>query len=365
MENLKAIACAEIERMSGDLRILSNEIWTHPELGMEETKAHNYLTGFLEERGLQVERSFKLKTAFRAVYGSADAGPNLAVMCEYDALPEIGHACGHNLIAEVGVAAGLGIMAAIKASPKAIGKVTILGTPAEEGYGGKIDLIKHGAFDDVDVAMMAHPFPSSDPTPVMLARETLVVSFHGRSSHAAAYPWEGVNALDAAVLCYQNIACLRQQIKPTWRIHAIFKKGGTKVNIIPEEAVLEVAVRAPTDAEYKQLRQKVVTCVEAAATATGCSMEYQTVDKPYSALVSNEILSRLYESNLASIHKDDGPSFRSGIYGSTDMGNVSRTVPSIHPHFYIGGIAVNHTRDFTIDAGYLILTITLLTLKAI
>ncbi|XP_060576226.1 peptidase M20 domain-containing protein 2-like [Ruditapes philippinarum] len=351
IEKAKKTACDAIDRAAPELKEISGSIWSNPELGLEEKHAHKLLTTFLEKHGFQTERSYKMETAFRATFISTSSTPNIAFISEYDALPSIGHACGHNLIAEVGVAAGLGLMAALQSSNDIKGKVTVLGTPAEEGYGGKIDLINAGAFEDIDIAMMAHPFPDNDVLPIALSRETIQVTYTGKASHAAGYPWEGINALDAAVMCYNSIACLRQQMKPNWRMHCIIKEGGVKVNIIPEKAVLHISFRAPTDAEKETLKAKVVEIYKAAAAATGCQVEVGLVGQPFSAVLHNKVMAGLYQSNLATLQTDDVPTVKSAVLGSTDMGNVSQIVPSIHPSFYIGGRAVNHTREFTKEAG--------------
>ena len=273
--------------------------------------------------------------------------PNVCVICEYDALPEIGHACGHNLIAEAGVAAGIGVKAYLESTGTTAGTVTVIGTPAEEGGGGKVHLIEKGGFDGVDVAMMVHPAPSEIVIGLINARSSLQVEFTGKAAHAAAFPWEGINALDAVVLAYNNVSVLRQQMKPTWRVHSIISNGGTKPNIIPEKASLYYYIRAPSLEEIQQLREKVVACFEAAATATGCTVEIKDVDVPYTNLHSNPVLARLYAANL---EKSDIKNF---VYEqespwSTDMGNVSYVVPSLHPNYAIGsGKEVNHTREFT------------------
>ncbi|XP_045165056.2 peptidase M20 domain-containing protein 2-like [Mercenaria mercenaria] len=351
IEKLKLTTCDAIDRVAADLKKISDNIWTNPELGLEERHAHNVLMTFLEKHGFLTERSYKLETAFRATFSSSSNVPNIVFISEYDALPSIGHACGHNLIAEVGIAAGLGLMEALKSSNNIRGKVTVLGTPAEEGYGGKIDLLNAGTFTDIDVAMMAHPFPDNDPTPIALARETMQITYIGKASHAAGYPWEGINALDAAVTCYNSIACLRQQMKPNWRVHYIIKEGGVKVNIIPEKAVLHIGIRAPTDSEMHILKSKVVEIYKVAAVATGCRVESEIVGKVYSAMLHNKVMVDLYKSNMATLQKEAVPSVQSAVLGSTDMGNVSQVVPSIHPSFHIGGREVNHTRGFTKEAG--------------
>ncbi|WAR25553.1 P20D2-like protein [Mya arenaria] len=276
------------------------------------------------------ERSYKLETAFKATYGSRADGPNVTFISEYDALPEIGHACGHNLIAEVGV--------------------TVLGTPAEEGGGGKVKMIDAGAFSEVDVAMMSHPFPVNGIKPNALAVEIIEAVYMGRASHAAGYPWEGINALDAAVTCYQGISCLRQQCKPDWRIHCVILEGGVKVNVIPERTKLHIAIRTPTDPEMNTLRGKIMNIVQSGALVTGCTVETSTITK-YSSMLHNNTLADLYAGNLAIVQTESAPWDSGTPPGSTDMGDVSHVVPSIHPMFYIGGTAVNHTRNFTADCG--------------
>ena len=344
--DLKAKSVKEIEKHSQDLKKVSVEIWSNPELNYNEHKAHAVLTNFLEGKGFNVERSYLgIQTAFRATFGDS-TGPTICVICEYDALPEIGHACGHNLIAEAGIAAALGIKAALELHGAPKGLLTIMGTPAEEGGGGKIKLIEKGAFENIDVAMMVHPSPINMVRCEMLALVSLEVTFHGKAAHAAAFPWEGVNALDAAVMAYNNISVLRQQMKPTWRVHGIISNGGAKPNIIPELTKMEYYLRAQTRAEVKDLYAKVVACYESAAKATGCTFEVNEAVF-YEDVVSNPTLSELYETNSTSLgviygHLVDLPC------GSTDMGNVSYVVPSIHPLYKIGdGSQVNHTREFT------------------
>ncbi|KAK7108250.1 peptidase M20 domain-containing protein 2-like [Littorina saxatilis] len=350
-QKLKKIACEVIDGFSPQLKNLSRDIWNHPELCFEEKYAHKRITDFLQVRGFNVERSYKLDTAFRAQPEgrSTGDGPNVAVLCEYDALPEIGHACGHNLIATVGVAASLGIQAALQ-SPDFQGKgmLTVLGTPAEEGGGGKVDLINSGAFADVDVAMMAHPSQFNLEKPVYLAMTEIKISYHGKASHASSYPWNGINALDAAVLCYTNISHLRQQIKPTWRAHGVITNGGAKPNIIPELAELEYYIRAPTDTELVVLKEKVVGCIEGAATATGCKVTYKFDPKPYSSLMSNDLMASLYVENSlqVGVNPERDPEKMKKAGGSTDMGNVSHVVPSIHPKYYIGTTVSAHSHAF-------------------
>ena len=347
MDGLKARAIREIEKYSSELSTVSDQIWRNPELCFTEYKAHALLSEFLENKGFRVDRSYLgIRTAFRASLGDGSTGPNICVICEYDALPEIGHACGHNLIAEAGLAAALGIKAALETQGAPKGTLTLMGTPAEEGGGGKINLIEQNAFEAVDVAMMVHPSPFNLVKFTCLALMHIEVTFHGKAAHAAAFPWDGVNALDAAVSAYNSISMLRQQMKSTCRVHGVINNGGTKPNIIPELATMEYYLRAPTRVEVEELHTKVMACFEAAAKASGCTLEVPEQFPLYENVYTNPVLSDLYEANAVAL----GTNFTEVTFpcGSTDMGNVSHVVPSIHPFYRVGdGSQVNHTREFT------------------
>ena len=348
--DLKAAASSAIDCNKDELVELSGKVWEAKELALEEHESHRLLTDFLQDKGFSVERKYTgIDTAFRATYGSGS--PNLCVMCEYDALPDVGHACGHNLIAEAGVAAGLGVKAALECSGGPNGTLTIIGSPAEEKYGGKILLIEKGAFNDIDLAMMVHPGPSTVPPTVMggyNGRATYDITYTGKPAHAAAFPWEGVNALDAIVLAYNNISVLRQQLPPTWRVHGIVTSGGVAGNIIPETASLNMAVRAPNVKELEILKEKVCRCFRAAAEATGCevTIEEPAGRPPYLPMNHNKPLARAFSGNLTGLGIDHLLLMPLGT-GSTDMGNVSQVVPSIHPTYGIGSGEVNHTHVFT------------------
>lgn len=338
----KRRACEAITGCEEELHQIGDQIWNNPELGFEEHTAHSLLTQFLAKKGFAVEEGYKdIPTAFRACFGSGK--PNVCVICEYDALPGIGHACGHNLIAEAGIAAGLGVKAFLAAS-QYHGTVTVMGTPAEEEGGGKVVLLDRKGFEDVDVAMMAHPTPFDMVDIPSIALSQVSVDFKGRAAHAAAYPWEGINALDAAITAYNNISVLRQQMKPSWRVHGVITNGGTKPNIIPEKSSMEFYIRAPTMNEVKVVQKKVVACFEAAALSTGCEVKIHQNGPDYNEVVTNSVLADLYEKNL----RDLGIApVAEAPAGSTDMGNVSYAIPSIHPYFSIGsGKEVTHTRDF-------------------
>jgi len=344
----KRRVCDEVDRLRDLLVFASHQIHGHPELGYAEHLAHDLLCEILEEQGLLVERgAYGLPTAFEARVG--DGGPNIAVLLEYDALPGIGHACGHNIIAAAGLGAGL---AAAAVASDLGGTVTILGTPAEEGGGGKIAMIDAGAFGGVDAAMMVHPAGAELRRISAIAIQQLRVRYHGRSAHAAAAPHEGRNALDAAVLGYVNVAALRQHIRPEERIHGIFTEAGEKPNVVPSTAVTEWYVRSPTLASLEPLKARVVACLQAGADAAGCSMELEWVGKPYAEMIDNGPLLELYEANahtLGRVPADPTPA--TAVVGSTDMGNVSYAVPSIHPMVQAApaGTAI-HTIEFEASA---------------
>ena len=230
-----------------------------------------------------------------------------------------------------------------------VGTLTVMGTPAEESIGGKVLLIEKGAFKDIDIAVMAHPTPFEVAMPKCLCAAEIAVTFKGKAAHAAAFPWEGVNALDAAVLAYTNISALRQQMKPAWRVHGIFTNGGVKPNIIPEEASLLYLIRSETREDLKIIREKVICCFSGAAEATGCSYEIKnTGGFSYEDLNSNEVLAEKYIEHMKSLGVTVIKKPEDNAAGSTDMGNVSHVVPSIHPLYNICmENEVNHTREFT------------------
>ncbi|XP_078698235.1 peptidase M20 domain-containing protein 2-like isoform X2 [Branchiostoma floridae x Branchiostoma belcheri] len=354
-DDLKAKSSAAIQNCASDLYDLSQEIWKNPELAFKEHRAHQVLTDFLEKQGFRVDRHYKLDTAFRAVCGE-EGGLHVCVICEYDALPGIGHGCGHNLIAEVGVATGIAIKEVIQDFQQPV-KVTVLGTPAEEQGGGKNILIERGCFNDVDFAMMAHPDICSIARWRCLARVSVNVTYRGEASHPAYQTWQGTNALDAAVLCYSNISVLRQQMRPHHQVHGIILDGGTHPDVIPTETKLEFMLRAPLRSDLALLEGQVVACFQAAAVATGCKLEYKFDKGPehYLNVLQNDTLISLYEENSQEFGMDfctDQKICAGEMFsGSTDMGNVSHVVPSIHPEFSIGDTAATHSALFTKVAG--------------
>jgi amidohydrolase len=343
---VKERLAAEVDKRADVLIDASHQIHAHPELCYEEHFAHDLLTGLLEAEKLDVERhAFDLDTAFIARAGSGD-GPTVAVLCEYDALPGIGHACGHNIIGTAGL--GAGVAAAVLADELG-GRVVILGTPAEEGGGGKELLAQRGAFEGVDAAMMVHPAGHDLVLMNVIANHQMKVRYHGEAAHAAAFPYKGRNALDAAVLGYMNIAALRQHIRPNERIHGIFTHAGDKPNIVPSFAAAEWYVRSATLKSLEKLKPRVVACLEAGAQAAGCEMEIDWQDPAYADMVDNRTMLDLYTANAATTGRTllDPAVVGENVVGSTDMGNVSYLVPSIHPMIKVAPAHLSiHTPEF-------------------
>jgi amidohydrolase len=349
IEQLKHRVCAAVDERAEKLRAAARELHAHPELGFDEHHAHDVLTDLLEGDGLEVDRgAFGLPTAFRSRAG--ETGPSVAVLCEYDALPGIGHACGHNVIGTAGVGAGL---AAAAVASRAGGRVVILGTPAEEGGGGKQLMVDKGALEGVDAAMMIHPADADLTRMDTIAVHQLEVTYHGRASHAAAAPHLGRNALDAAVLGYLNVAALRQHIEPGERVHGIFTEAGTAANVVPERAAAHWFVRSPLVATLHPLKERVLACLQAGADAAGCTMEHRWIYPPYDDMVDNPPMVDCYVANAARLGRTVvDPSGAARVVGSTDMGNVSHLVPSIHPMIGVAPSGVSiHTEEFATWTG--------------
>lgn len=342
----KAQLRRRVDDLAETLVEVAHEIHDHPELGYEERFAHQLLTSVLESQGVEVERgAYELPTAFVARSGTE--GPEVAICCEYDALPGIGHACGHNVIAAAGLGAGLALAAV---AGEAGGRVRILGTPAEEGGAGKVLMAERGAFEGLDAAMMVHPASADMSSMEVLAASLLAVEYHGQAAHAAAFPHLGRNALDAAVLGYVNVAALRQHIEGSERIHGVFTRGGDKANIVPDHTAMDWMVRSARAVSLAPLRERVVACLEAGATAAGCRMEYRIVSRDYADMIDNPVLADLYAANSGLLGRplsSAPPSPEVRVTGSTDMGNVSYLVPSIHPMIKVAPAGVSiHSATF-------------------
>lgn len=347
----------ELDSRRPDIFSIHKDIHSNPELAYEEFKAHDAFVAVLEKLGFNVTpHAYGLETAFSTEVGSE--GRLVIFNAEYDALPGIGHACGHNLIASSSFAAFLGAAAALKASGKP-GRVRLLGTPAEEGGGGKLKLIAAGAYKGAAASLMVHPGPGHklDDTVRgvafvrMLANVKMRVYFTGREAHAAIAPWDGVNALDAVCLSYNAVSMLRQQIRPYERIHGIFRSAGERPNVTPAECCVEYYIRSQTRTGAEALWQRVLNCFEGAALATGCEMRAEELnsyaDVRPSAPLCSEYVEVMPKGTVAYAEPADF------LAGSTDMGDVCYACPGFHGAFGIDtqeGEA-NHTKGFAAAAG--------------
>lgn len=337
----RAAACVDAERDA--LLELSARIHAHPELCYTEHRAAGWLADYLENRGFAVQRgAYGLATAFAARLGSGR--PRVAVLCEYDALPGIGHACGHNIIAAAGAGAGVALGTLVGEMG---GSVVVLGTPAEEGGGGKVLMAREGAFDEIDAAMMIHPASLELISMNVLAVSALEVEYRGRAAHAAAAPHAGINALDGVVTAYQAVAQLRQHIRSTERVHGIITDGGQAPNIVPERAAGLFFVRAPNERRLAQLKQRVEGCFHAGALASGAEYHVRRIGEDYTDMWTNVPLAAAYQANLEQLGRHVVDVRAEEISGSTDMGNVSKLLPSIHPMISIAAPRVAlHTLEF-------------------
>jgi amidohydrolase len=342
-EELKTSAIAQIDAQQDQLGELALKIHSNPEVGFQEVKASTWLTEYLEENGFSIERGIcELPTAFRASYGKGK--PAISILAEYDALPGIGHGCGHNLICTTAVGAGVASKPAID---QLGGSILVIGTPAEEGGTGKARMVERGAFKDLDFAMMVHPGVFDMAAFHPLACHNVNVEFFGKASHAASAPEAGINALEALILSYNAINSLRQHIRSKERIHGIITDGGEAANIVPAHSAGNFTVRAEDDSHLDALRQRVVDCLKGAATATGARLEYKWSDYYYAAMKNNMTAARLFADNARSIGRTAIFPDPNRPTGSTDMGNVSQVVPSIHPFVAIAPLEVSlHSVEF-------------------
>jgi amidohydrolase len=341
---LKQRAIAAIDAMRDEWIRISAAIHAKPETAFQEFQSAALLCETLESHGFSVERGVGgLETAFRAEARGKGQGPTIALLAEYDALPELGHACGHNLIATSAIAAGIAVRQVLGELP---GCVLVIGTPAEEGRGGKLLLLERGVFHAVDAAMMVHPSAWTMVARTSLASMRLTVEFTGKASHAAAAPEDGINALEAVILTFNNINALRLHLKPDARVHGIITHGGTAANIVPEYAAALFSVRAAKKSYAEQVLQRVIQCAQGAGVATGAQLEY-IIEPGYADMIPNQAMARAFAENWRAISVQVNEPRPNERMGSTDMGNVSHAVPAIHPYIAIApdGTA-GHTVEF-------------------
>ncbi len=327
--DIHAEICRAIDLYKETAVRISHEIHEHPELKFEERFAADLLTRAARELGLEVEKGVGgLETAFRAEFGTR--GPAVAVLAEYDALPN-GHSCGHNLIAGAALSAVAGLKAVARELP---GRIVLLGTPAEEGGGGKITLLEKGALSGVDAAMMAHPMDSEWSTMPALATRHIHLSFHGRGAHAALAPWDGSSALSAMLQTFQSVDAARLHFRDGSRIHGIITNGGQAVNIIPEKTECMFLARARTTSYAEEMASRVIRCAEAAGMATGTRVEPQ-IAGGYKNMINNLSIARRYAAHTERLGVRAPEATPDMPTGSTDMGDVSHAIPAIHPIFAV------------------------------
>jgi amidohydrolase len=335
---------AAVEAHRAEILELSHRIHANPEPAFEERQASAWVAEAIARHGYAVEHPVgSLDTAVRGVLrgGRDGGGPRIGVLAEYDALPGLGHGCGHNSMAASGVGAAIALATI---APELAGEIVFLGTPAEERGSGKAIMIRDGLFEGLDAALLYHP---SDVTYVacrLLASEDIYVTFHGRQAHAASEPWMGRNALDALILLFSSVGLWRQQLRPDVRVHGIIQEGGTAANIIPSRSKAWFMVRSPREDEYLEMRERFRKMCEAAAAATGCSVEVE-FDGGASTMSHNRTLGDRFTANMEAYGVLDNPP--SDNLGSSDMGNVSQVLPTIHPSIAICAAGVpGHSIEF-------------------
>jgi amidohydrolase len=346
--NPKQGASEQLKSIAKDILSLSHRIHAHPELGFEEEKASQWLAEILTDAGMEVELGVcDLPTAFVARAGH---GPlHVAICAEYDSLPEIGHACGHNMIAAMAVGAGV---AAAKVADEAGLTISVIGTPAEEvgNAGGKILMLERGAFAGVHASMMVHPAPVEILEMNIIAATMFDVHYTGKEAHAAAFPEMGINAADALTVAQTAIGLIRQHLRPSDRVHGIVTHGGDAPNVVPAHTSARYIVRGRDLQELQDVRAKVFRCFEAGATATGATLQIRGGDKPYADMRFDREMNEIYKRNALEAGRTfpELSPMMARMAASTDMGNVSHAIPSIHPAIGINSLpAGNHQPEFT------------------
>jgi len=341
MENILIDEFAKIEQKLWDI---SDHLYENPELGDKEYQSMQLLIDFLSQNHFQVETGISNRpTAFKAEFASEKSGPTVAYLAEYDALPDVGHGCGHNLIAAMGVGAGVTLSQIVKETG---GKVVVIGTPAEETNGAKVDMSNEGVFDNIDVAMMVHAADQSYQSGSMSAMDAIEFAYTGKASHAAAKPEAGINALDSAIQLFNGINALREHLSSDIRIHGIITEGGQAANVVPEKAIASFYIRARERSHLNRVVEKVKNVAEGAALMTGATLNISNFESSFDNLVTNNILSQTFTDRLQEVSKHPvHPGEQS--FGSSDMGNISKVVPAIHPFIGLNepGL-VFHTKEF-------------------
>lgn len=344
IDKLKEKLIDAAESLSGALTSMSDDFYRNPETGLEEKRTSSSMRAFLEKYGFTVEAGVAgMPTAFRAALGNNR--PVIALLAEMDALPGIGHGCGHNIAGTASIGAAAALSEALKGADWS-GTLLVLGTPAEELGKGKIEMINAGVFKTVDAAMMVHGSSRRTVVKHFLGLTRLNFIFRGRSSHASAYPEEGINALDAVIQTFNAISALRQQMRGDCKVHGIITEGGKAPNIIPELASASFYVRSRDLSELGSLKERVINCAKGAAVATGCSVEVREEGETNAPMKLNGAFAYAYRGALKTLGLPEDTQAPERNVGSSDIGNVSQVVPALHPHVPIRqGINI-HTREF-------------------
>ncbi|MBI5815787.1 MAG: M20 family metallopeptidase [Nitrospinae bacterium] len=336
---------AAADSFAQDALRMNRAIFDRPELCFEEAFAAGQVCDYLSGKGFSVKRGVAgLKTAFAASHKGKGRGPVVAILAEYDALPGIGHACGHSMIA---AAACVAAAALTKAAPDHPGALMVIGTPAEEGGGGKIRMIEKGVFRNVDAAIMVHPSNKTRVIARMYAITDLLFEFTGKAAHAAAFPEKGINALDAGVLFYNAVSAMRQQLKGEARIHGIFTHGGDAPNIIPERVEMRFYIRTLDREYFRELKAKVMECARGAARAAGCKVSVKSHGHSYEPFYPSYPIGAAFRKNMETAGIADEGFSETEEIGSSDIGNLSQVVPTLHPEYAVGAREdINHSRNF-------------------
>jgi amidohydrolase len=345
IQELKLQVVKEVEERQDELIHISDTIHANPELGFEEFESAALLTRVLEGNDFAVERGVAgLATAFVATLSGQPGGPTIAFLAEYDALAGLGHACGHNIIAAAAAGAGLAMKPVLS---ELAGTVQVIGTPAEEGGGGKAIMVDAGVFAGVDAAMMIHPSGRNLLGRLALTAYPVAIEFFGKAAHAAAAPDDGINALEAMLLTFAGINSLRQHLRDDARIHGIITHGGDAANIVPDYTSAQFIVRAADTPYATEVLEKVRACAEAGAAASGARLQFELAGPRYDARMPNPKLVALFMENMVALGLDVELATGNERMGSSDVGNVSQIAPTIHPYIAIGPEDIGgHTIDF-------------------
>ena len=352
LSDIKKVVINEIDKEKERYCELSKKLYQNPELGLREYKAAKLLTSELEKNGFKIENCFmEIETAFKGEFEGKAEFPTIALIAEYDALPEIGHGCGHNFIAASTLAAALAVSKAMK---NLDGKLIIIGTPDEEGTAkgskdskSKVKMVNKGVFDNIDAVIEIHPYLKNAVDAKFLALDAIEIIFRGKAAHAAASPEKGINALDAVIQTFNGINALRQHLREDHRIHGIVTNGGKAPNIVPEKAAAFFYVRS-ADREYSDLLlRRIKACAEGAASATGAKLTFKILPNSLESMKTNGVLSGIFEKNLRNLGSEIEELKEHEGKGSSDIGNVSQVVPTIHPFVSVGSKnVVLHSREF-------------------